>query len=424
MHAMSSAYFLEQMRELSLRYPIPFTNSSTDASFDQRISAFLDRHSRVLLIPFGLALIALTGLIDYSSGPELSFAIFYVVPVAAGAWWGNFSYGVLLSVAATLVWHMVDVSVNPIVALVPSLWNGTVRFSFFIFTSSLVSRLRVAMTYQQTLARTDSLTGVANGRTFYEIAHLELERSFRSGRPFSLAYIDLDNFKNVNDRLGHPAGDAALRTVAAVIQRHTRMLDLLARIGGDEFALLLPETDAAGAEASLAKVRELLLREMAARGWPITFSIGVATFLRPPQDVNIMLRHVDALLYAVKRSGKDGIRLETVHSERPDSAHLTLERRSTVRVLCNCPTRVRPEGDPGQETVFAMIKNLSAAGIGALLESPLPVGTLLSIEPMCNPQAKTLLARVVRTDPDPKGWFHGCELSQQLSSEDIQNWLA
>jgi diguanylate cyclase (GGDEF)-like protein len=421
---MTSAYFLEQMRELSLRYPVPLMNSREGTSLDRRISGFLDRHSRLILIPFGLVLIGLTGLIDCSTGPDLSFAIFYLVPIAAGAWWGNFSYGVLLSVVSTLVWHGVDIREHPFSPVVSFLWNGTVRFGFFVITSSLLTRLRIAMTYQQTLARTDSLTGVANGRTFYEIANLELERSFRTGRAFSLAYIDLDNFKRVNDRLGHPAGDAALRTVATVIQRNTRVLDLLARIGGDEFALLLPETEAAGAEASLAKVRELLLREMAARGWPITFSIGVATFLRPPSDVNVMLRHVDALMYGVKRSGKDGIRIETVSGEPPRDEKVATERRSTVRILCNCPTRVRTEGDPTRETVFAMIKNFSAAGIGALVEGQIPIGTVVSIEPMCNPQAKTLLARVVRSEPDAKGWFHGCELSQQLTNEDIQNWLA
>jgi diguanylate cyclase (GGDEF)-like protein len=421
---MSSAYFLEQMRELSLRYPVPLMKPGAGASLDQCIYAFFDRYSRVILIPFGLALIGLTGMLDYSNGPELSLAIFYLAPIAAGAWWGNFSYGVLLSVASTLVWHLVDIYENPFTPVVYSLWNGTVRFGFFVITSSLLTRLRISMTYQQTLARTDSLTGVANGRTFYEIANLELERSFRTGRVFSLAYIDLDNFKCVNDRLGHPVGDNVLRVVAGAIQRNTRTLDLLARIGGDEFALLLPETDAAGAEASLAKVRELLLREMSSRGWPITFSIGIATFLKPPRDVNIMLRHVDTLMYAVKRNGKDGIRADTVQDEPPKDENPAIERRSTVRILCNCPTRVRPEGEVARETVFAMIKNFSAAGLGALVESRIPEGTLVTIEPMCNPLAKTLLARVVRAEPDSKGWFHGCELTQTLTTDELQNWLA
>jgi diguanylate cyclase (GGDEF)-like protein len=421
---MSSGAFLDQLRELSLRHPVPLMNAGEGSSLERGISAFFDRHSRLILIPFGLALIALTGVIDYGWGPDLSFAIFYLVPIAAGAWWGNFSYGILLSVASALVWYAVEIREHPFTPMVASLWNATVRFSFFVIACSLVTRLRTSMICQQTLARTDSLTGVANGRTFYEIANLELERSSRTGGAFSLAYIDLDNFKAVNDRLGHPAGDAVLRSVAALIQRHTRMVDLLARIGGDEFALLLPETDAVGAEASLGKLRELLLKEMAAKRWPITFSIGVAAFLKAPQDVNVMLRHVDTLMYGVKRNGKNGIRIETVHGTVAKDAMPTTERRSSVRILCNCPTRVRTEGDGNPETVFAMIKDFSAGGFGVLLETRIPEGALLTIEPMCNPRAKTLLARVVRASLETKGWFHGCELTQTLTTEEVQNWLA
>src|SRR6185312_6159583 len=105
------------------------------------------------------------------------------------------------------------------------------------------------------LARIDALTGVANGRTFYDLARVELCRFQRTGRPFTVAYLDLDNFKQVNDRLGHPAGDDLLRRVAQVLRDNTRVLDVPARLGGDEFALLLPETDAEDALPVLSKLR-------------------------------------------------------------------------------------------------------------------------------------------------------------------------
>src|SRR5262249_5901959 len=141
-------------------------------------------------------------------------------------------------------------------------------------TTSLVSRLHAGILRERLLARTDPLTGAANGRTFYEAVAAEAERARRADRPLTLAYLDLDDFKQLNDRLGHAAGDAALLRVVQTVQAHLRGSDLLARLGGDEFALLLPETEAEGAAALLVRVQRLVAEEMVRQGLPVTLSIG------------------------------------------------------------------------------------------------------------------------------------------------------
>jgi diguanylate cyclase (GGDEF)-like protein len=126
----------------------------------------------------------------------------------------------------------------------------------------------------------------------------------RYGHPLVLAYIDIDNFKAVNDSRGHAEGDRILRSVAATLTESVRSTDLVGRLGGDEFALLLPETAEAGAEAVLAKVRAHLEGAAAGGSWPIGFSIGAAAFAVSPPDLEAAIGLADSLMLSVKREGK------------------------------------------------------------------------------------------------------------------------
>ena len=200
------------------------------------------------LVTASLLVVTLIALLDAATESHLSFSLFYLIPAAACAWWGGFAPGVLLSLAGSVAWHLVDYLEDPTVPPTARLWNGLVRFCFLALASSLVSKLHAGVQRERRLARTDPLTGAANGRTFYETAQAEASRAGRTLSPLTLAYFDLDNFKPLNDRLGHSVGDAALRFVVETTQLHLRNSDLLARLGGDEFALLLPETGAEGAQ--------------------------------------------------------------------------------------------------------------------------------------------------------------------------------
>ena len=169
------------------------------------------------------------------------------------------------------------------------------------------AQLNEVLQREKELARTDVLTGLANRRAFYEALQVERSRAARYRRPITLACVDLDNFKRVNDTLGHSVGDELLARVADVLRQTLRLTDTIGRLGGDEFALLLPETDAPSAEALLEKLRVVLRRAMEARKWPVTFSVGAATFLENPPSIEHMIQTADELMYAVKKSGKNRI---------------------------------------------------------------------------------------------------------------------
>jgi diguanylate cyclase (GGDEF)-like protein/PAS domain S-box-containing protein len=161
---------------------------------------------------------------------------------------------------------------------------------------------------EKKLARCDALTGLANRRAFYERAEQERKRAARYRRPLSLAYIDLDNFKHVNDTRGHEAGDQVLTTVAAIFGKNLRSEDMAARLGGDEFALLLPEAGDAAAAFVIHKVHRLLTAAMQAKNFPVTFSVGLVTFDPVPDKTEHMVQKADDLMYEVKRQGKNAIR--------------------------------------------------------------------------------------------------------------------
>ena len=159
------------------------------------------------------------------------------------------------------------------------------------------------------LSITDALTGLHNARALEERLHRELVRSARYRQPLSLLLIDLDGLKAINDGLGHDAGDRALRHIAVVIQSQLRLSDLGARWGGDEFALLAPNTGAMAAAALGERVRWLVASDPAGRFVPpVTISIGIATF-DPDQDIPVdpaaLMRAADSALYEAKRMGRN-----------------------------------------------------------------------------------------------------------------------
>jgi diguanylate cyclase (GGDEF)-like protein len=375
-----------------------------------------------LLVLGCLLLVGPVGLLDYWAGPDFSAALFYLIPVTLAAWWTGRRNGFLVSLAAAITWFLVDNLHTPAARPGPRLWNEIAHLGFFAVTASLVCSLRVRIVREESLTRTDSLTGAANGRAFYEATHLELERARRTRRPVTVVFLDLDDFQQLNSRLGRGAGDRVLGLVANTLRARLRGSDVVGRLGADEFGLLMPETDGTGAAMVLARVRSVLHGETAQSGRPVSVSIGAATFLRPP-DVDEVVRYVDAQLTAAKNRGKGRLEHQVVAGAENPGPGNTEERRVAPRLPCNRLARIQCLTAAGSKAWFALIRELSPEGVGLYTELRLAKGSLLTIEALYAPGAKTLLARVVRSTGRQGGWSHGCVLSAPLSAADLELWL-
>ena len=250
-------------------------------------------------------LVLLLGLIDVLTGPEISFSVFYLFPILVATWLIARWAGVFTSVLSAITWRLADSLAGQTYShpLIPY-WNMLVRLGFFLVITFLLSELQVRLRREMDSARIDPLTGIANRRHFYELAQLQIARAARYGEPFTIAYVDIDGFKAVNDRFGHASGDTLLSVIASTIQANLRITDVVARMGGDEFAILLAHTEKESAEEALLRVSSLLSGVARESQWTVTFSIGAVTFIRSPSSVDEMIRTADDLMYAARQSGK------------------------------------------------------------------------------------------------------------------------
>jgi diguanylate cyclase (GGDEF)-like protein len=256
----------------------------------------------------GFTLIGLIGIIDFLTGYEIAVSVFYVLPISLITWLTSRRIGLLASSVSAVVWLVADIaSLHPYSNSFIPVWNTLIRFTFFFIITLLLSALREAMQRESELARIDYLTGAINSRYFYELAGKEIDRLGRYGHPFILAYVDLDNFKDMNDRFGHSTGDQILREVVNCVKRHMRRTDIFARIGGDEFVLLLPETNEDFARVAILKIQTDLLVEMQQNNWLVTFSIGVLTCNLAPHTAEELVKRADELMYEAKHNGKNRI---------------------------------------------------------------------------------------------------------------------
>jgi diguanylate cyclase (GGDEF)-like protein len=259
---------------------------------------------------FGICLLIslVLGILDYITGYELSFSVFYLLPVAIATWYIGVGAGLLLSWVSAAIWQISNYLAGEVFSspAVP-FWNAITRLGFFIVVTILLTRLKKALDHESSQARMDFLTGVLNSRAFDQIATAEIRRSGRYGHPLTLAYIDLDNFKAVNDEFGHSTGDVLLKTVAGTINENLRSSDYVARLGGDEFAILMTETEAQAALNVVTRIQALLEEQMQKNSWHITSSVGLVTCLTPPLSTDSLIQMADEQMYYCKRAGKDCI---------------------------------------------------------------------------------------------------------------------
>ncbi|MFI5305315.1 MAG: GGDEF domain-containing protein [Nitrospiria bacterium] len=260
----------------------------------------------------GFGMVLLIGLVDYLTGPRIYVLAFYIIPIFQITWfagkWAGLSISIFSLIMLGIIRYLLDAfPPNPL-----SVYRQTyIELNIFIIIAYVLSIqiiLRNALRREIELSRTDSLTGLVNIRAFTGILDNEIRRASRYKYPISIVYIDLDNFKEVNDRSGHSVGNSVLQSVARIIKVSVRQTDIVARIGGDEFAILFPETKNEPANHIVFKIHSKLNTTMSEQKWPVTSSIGLVSYSQVPDSPDSILRDADQMMYKAKIEGKNRIK--------------------------------------------------------------------------------------------------------------------
>jgi diguanylate cyclase (GGDEF)-like protein len=271
------------------------------------ITEYLAKQPKSFLAILGALLGALVLMGDYLTQTSyvLEFSPFYLVPVSFFSWFIGRRSGIAVAVmSATL---SLFIRLGHASGVIPY-WNAVIWFALYFISTIMVVQLKRLYEHERHLSRIDPLTKIANRRALFESAAQAKSFSDRQNVPLSVAYIDVDGFKQVNDQHGHSTGDRVLALTAAGIKKALRPTDVVARTGGDEFTVLLPSTGREVADLVISRVRLELDRTMESGGWQVTFSIGIASFFPPLGSVPEMIRDADQAMYAAKRMGKNRIK--------------------------------------------------------------------------------------------------------------------
>jgi diguanylate cyclase (GGDEF)-like protein len=265
---------------------------------------------KAVILIAGAMLVTAISYLHTATGLAYEFHVFFIVPVLAVSWFLGARFGYALAMLAAVEWYLADsILAREQFELLSMVFNTTVRLTIFVCGAWLVGGIRLALLRESRLAREDALTQLPNRREFHERGRQAFAQAQRQVEPFTAVFIDLDHFKEVNDTQGHGVGDQLLKAVAAALRDHVRISDIAGRLGGDEFAMLLPGMKAEAAKAYVEQLQGRLLDAMKLNGWPVTFSIGVASYRVTPDDFDGLLKQADAVMYEVKHGGRNRILL-------------------------------------------------------------------------------------------------------------------
>ena len=215
-----------------------------------------EKGSTLFWVMVGIVSIGLLGILDYLTGIEFTFSLFYLAPIILVTWFTDLKVGIFMSLLSALILLSAEIEAGQRYShVIIYFLNTLVRALFYIILIYFVVELKKSQRKEQLAARTDFVTGLANRRYFDELLETEVERIRRYPHPITVVYMDMDNFKLVNDLFGHEIGDEVLRSIASELKAELRTTDTVARLGGDEFALLLPSTRQADAQVIIQRVR-------------------------------------------------------------------------------------------------------------------------------------------------------------------------
>lgn len=248
---------------------------------------------------------------DYFAGKYIIIFSLYIIPISLATIKIGFKSGVIFSIIASIAGFITELILKTDASFLLLFTTSLTRLSVLLLLVYGYWKIKSLMHNLVVTSEEDFLTGVSNRRGFFRQGEIELERMARAHQPISLIYIDLDNFKKINDLNGHAVGDKVLQMVATIIKSNIRKVDFLARLGGDEFALILPSTAGSGAINIGEKIFNSIQQNCGLNNYSVGLSIGIASFITPPSSLDYALKCADKLMYEIKKANKNGI----VHRE-------------------------------------------------------------------------------------------------------------
>ena len=277
----------------------------------------LHKMPREILILIVCTLAVIIGIVDYITSFGISISFFYLAPILLAAWYIDRTTGVVLSITSAIIWFITSAITIPSrgIQIWVLIWNAAILLGFFLVSTVLLANLRRSLGRERKLARTDYLTGILNSRAFHEEANIEIARAKRSQKPFTIAYFELVNFKEITTRFGHAQAEKVLRFIGRELSRYLRVTDVIGRMGGEEFIILFSETDQQNATSVIARLYSLLIAEIHKKEWPIMISMGVLTCNETTIELNKVLNEIDKMMYGAKRSGKSQITYRVLEKE-------------------------------------------------------------------------------------------------------------
>ena len=292
--------------------PVPNTGAIDTYSYLPIVGKLPRRAQLTVAWVIALSLITLLALLRHSIEAEYAFASAIIIPVLLVTWAGGIAHGILVSILAASLLVFADILSDRafIQSWIP-ITNGFTRLATYCFIAYLTARVRTLLQREVEFATRDPLTGLLNRRAFMETGETAASRAARYAHPMTVVFLDLDNFKQLNDTRGHSTGDKALKAVGAALAKSLRSTDDVARLGGDEFAILLHEINEKAANQAGQKIAAAVASALAGFA-PVSASIGVAWFERPNGSFQSMIQAADALMYDVKHAGKNGLRVRSI----------------------------------------------------------------------------------------------------------------
>lgn len=301
--------------------PSPWKDDASARTLLARLLRGATRVSTPVAVAAGVFAVAAVITLDVWLGPGWSLGLLYSLPIAFIAWRLGMVAGLVAAIAAALGWHLfVELPVESTAAL--ALWGTAARTISYAVVAVLVAEMRALFEHERGLARHDGLTGALIGRSFRDVLDREVALARAQRRSLTLAYIDLDDFKQVNERAGHATGDDLLCAFANAARAAMGPRDQLARIGGDEFVVLFVGNGGRERRA-IERFHASVAAALAQGAQPISCTLGgiilPAGQCADPRD---LVQLADAAMFEAKRAGKGGLRVIELESQPEQSVAL------------------------------------------------------------------------------------------------------